>query len=462
MDKSRKHIEEPPPHNIEAERGVLGACMLNPDAIYLARHILPTPAAFFLVAHQLIYAGMLALVDSQRPIDAVTLTSQLGDRILDSGGCSYLADLCTAVPTSANVEFYAEIVANSSLSRELTQTFAMLSAEARKIEEPRVFAVDALERLERMLSEVSGNSSVSPKDDKAKEAIDHFLNRLHGDAPMGMTTGIHEIDAKLHYGLSDEIAIVAGRPSVGKTALMLTVAEHVARRYGPVYVGSTESSAEKLVQRLSAIVCPHDKFILACRNGRQERANLMRRYLCELERRPIWINDHAPYIEDMVSAIRAHCLRVPETKMVFLDYLQRFDSRRRFRGETEAINYIMRQIAFLRDRIRRPIVVLSQLSRVEFKEEWGPGLSNLKQSGNIEQDADVVLLLWIKEHEDHEQNAYTVNVQARLAKQRDGPTGIIRGGLQLIRPQTLFISPEHGRNLDDAQLEFSGDDDTPF
>ena len=464
MDKSRKHIEELPPHNINAERGVLGACMLNEDAIFLARNILPNPAAFYIEKHQAIYSAMLALVDRSHPVDAVTLMAQLqaSSSYELAGGATYIADLCTAVPTSANVEFYAEIVANLALSRHLMQTFGMFAREAAKTDDARSYAVQALERLEGVLSEAGGNSSISPNDPAAREAVDHFLNRLHGDAPMGMDTGIHEIDTKLHYGLSDEIIIIAGRPSVGKTALMLTIAEHVARRYGPVYIGSSESSAAKLMQRLNAIVCPHAKFIGACREGRQQRSNLMRQYTATLEKRPIWINDHCPYIEDMVSAVRAHCLRMPETRMVFLDYLQRFDSRKHFRGETEAINHIMREIATLRNRIRRPIVIASQLSRVEFKDEWGPGLSNLKQSGNIEQDADIVLLLWIKDQDDHEQNAWAVPVQGRLAKQRDGPTGMIRGGLQLIRPQTLFISPEHGRDLGEEQLEFSGDDDTPF
>jgi len=455
-----------PPKNIEAERAVLGACLMDENAIYLARAIVAKPELFFGDNHQAIYKAMLEIADKGRRIDSVVVMTQLmQDGALElAGGATYLADLTAAIPTSANVEYYSEAVANSALARELMLKFSTLAKQAAKARDAREYAAESLNTLEAVIREVGGNSSAAPTDERISDALDHWLNRLQGDSPMGMMTGIWEIDQKLHYGLSDEIIVIAARPSVGKTALMLTIAEHVARRYGPVYIGSAESSAEKLFQRLNAIVCPHEKFILACRDGRKARAQLMQQYLPSLRRRKILVNDHARYIEDMTTTVRAHCLRDPNITMVFLDYLQRFDTRKKTRGETESVNHIMRQIALLRDRIKRPVVVLSQLSRGEYKDEWGPGLNHLKQSGNIEQDADIVLLLWKKEAADHEESPWTAEVQARIAKQRDGPTGRLGKGLQLIRPQTLFISPEHGRDLGDEQMEFSTDDEdeVPF
>lgn len=439
-----------PPHNYQAEQSLLGCCLLNENAIFEAQSLLRSGDDFHADNHRTIYAAMLKLADTAK-VDVVLLCEQLqrqGD-LERVGGASGIAELAGAVPTSVNIEHYAITVRNLATTRRLIVATESLARQGWAAENAHEYALTCLETIQ---AETAGTDSCRPRTPKdLAPAQRDWLRKMREHRDIGMAWGIQELDRYLHFGLTSEIVVIAARPSVGKTALMLTLAEHVARTYGPVFVASLETSCAKVMERMNAIVCPWDDYLRATRIGRVERARVMLQHLPRLESLPLFINDSVRHVEDLVYAVRAHCHRVPSTKLICVDYLQELGTRDKYVRDREKYNLVVSKLAALRSAIQRPIVLLSQLSRAQYEPNAGPQLWHLKETSNIEQAADIVVLLW---HGPDQGNATEEMVQVKIAKQRDGPIGRVKGGLRFMKAQTLFLSAEAPRKSGDQQREF--------
>ncbi len=438
-----------PPHDIEAERAVLGACLLNADAIFAVAETLK-PDDFHAEGHQHIFKAMLDISES-KPGDIVLLCDQLRgqDQLEDLGGAAYLGGLSDAVQTSANAPLYADLVRQKALLRDIIAAASQIAAGAYTARDAGAYAFESASRLQEVLSSQTKGAVTTPTD--LMPGHREWLSTMsNGDAPLGMKLGIAELDAFLHYGIRDELIIVAGRPSTGKTSFLLSVADHVANHYGPVFIASAESKTAHLMRRLNAIVCPVAEFDECIPRGRVSRGELMKGYMAALEKRQFYFKDNTSDIDEILYAVRAHLHRVPQTKLFVLDYFQRLTCANKRTDERQEYNKVLKRIDRFRKTVDVPILMASQIGREQFSDDYGPPLSSLKDTGNQEQDADIVILLWVTRADQavaaQAGNRREIVLQARIAKQRDGPVGKVPGGLILKKVQTLVVSKQGREN----------------
>lgn len=394
-------IDQTPPQNIEAEQAVLGAVFLNPDALVEAMEFV-TPADFYRRAHQLIFQAMVDLNDISEAIDVVTLQNRLEgqNQLEDIGGLPYLADLAVAVPTAANVAHYAKIVQEKSILRRLIQ--AATNIVTKSYTEDDVTAI--LDEAEQDIMNVSeqrnstGFKSISDVLNSTIEQIDQLYQ--NSDDITGLPTGYRDLD-KMTAGLQeDELIILAARPAVGKTAFALNIAQNVGTKTDKtVAIFSLEMSAESLVNRM------------LCAEGSIDAGHLRTGQLSEEEWQNLIIamgslSKASIYIDDTpgnkMSEIRAKCRRLAKEKgnlgLVVVDYLQLIEGSNKESRQQE-VSGISRQLKKLAKELRVPVIALSQLSRgVEQRQDKRPVLSDIRESGSIEQDADIVAFLYREDY----------------------------------------------------------------
>ncbi len=433
MKKKRQapaQFDRTPPQNIEAERSVLGAMLLNPDAVGPAVEVLHDEGddVFYVEAHRILYNAIIALYRRNTPVDAVTLMERLQtDGDLDTaGGASYIAELTGAVPTSANIEYYAKIVLEKALMRRVISTCTRLAGDAYREEDE----VDTLlDRAESEIFQIAEKRQVNPIY-KVSDLLDEGIQRIEdqmkaGTGLTGVPSGYTKLDEMLSGFQPSDMIILAARPSVGKTAFALNACAHAAVHEGKgVIFFSLEMAKEQLVQRL------------LCMEGRVDSSRLRSGFLAKAEfpklqhaaaalnRANLFIDD-TPNISvmELRSKARRHASQ-HQVDMVVVDYLQLMSGGGgRAESRQVEISEISRSIKGLARELRCPIIALSQLSREAEKDDssGGPKLSHLRESGAIEQDADVVMMLSrppISEQEGRE-NVIRINI----AKQRNGPTG---------------------------------------
>jgi replicative DNA helicase len=421
-------LARPLPQNLDAERSILGAILLDNHALNAAVERL-RPEDFFLDQNRRIFECMIALSELQQSIDLITLSEELGRRgeMEASGGIAYLAQLSDGVPRVANVEHYARIVKDKAVLRNLIYASANIQQRALDAEEDADTIMDEAEAGIFRLAEERVRTGLIA----VRELVRENYSRLEkifseGRQITGLSTGYAQMDADT-AGLQDsELIIVAARPSMGKTSLALNLAENVALRKGePVAIFSLEMSKESLLLRLLASMSRVNAHHFRTGRLSKEEWAKVSDALNEVAEAPLWIDDSASCsVLEMAAKLR-RLKRERGLSLVIVDYLQLITARGRFSNRNEEVSSISRSLKGLAKELRIPVVVLSQLTRAPEREDRRPQLSDLRESGAIEQDADVVLFIhrpnMFKKDQPEEERAKT---EVIIAKQRNGPTGV--------------------------------------
>ena len=423
-------IEKPLPNNLDAERSVLGAILLDNNALNTAIESLRAED-FFLDQHRRVFTQMIALGEAQQAIDLITLTEELHRRgdLEASGGAPYLASLADGMPKVSNVEHYARIVKEKAMLRNLIHTTHNIQQRAFEGEDGADMILDNAESSIFLLAEDRVKAGLIPVKDIVRDNFERLEKIFkEGKSITGIPTGYVELD-KLTSGLQpSELLILAARPSQGKTALALNLAENIAIRAGqPVAIFSLEMSKESLLQRLVASVAQIDahKF----RTGHLSRTDWtgMTDALGTISNAPLWVDDAGSISVLEIGAKARRLKRDKGLSLLIVDYLQLITARGRFGNRQEEVASISRGLKGLAKELQIPVLVLSQLTRAPERDERGPQLSDLRESGAIEQDADVVMFIYrphfFKAGASPEEREET---ELRIAKQRNGPTDNVK------------------------------------
>lgn len=391
-------IDQTPPQNIEAEQAVLGAVFLNPEAVVEAMEFV-TPADFYRRAHQLIFQAMVDLNDASEAIDVVTLKDRLAsqNQLEDIGGLAYLGELAVAVPTAANVVHYAKIVQEKAILRRLIKTATNIVTKSYTQSEDVTAILDEAEQAIMNVSEqrsTTGFKSISDVLNSTIEQIDQLYQ--NNDDITGLPTGYRDLD-KMTAGLQDdELVIIAARPAVGKTAFALNIAQNVGTKTDKtVAIFSLEMGAESLVNRMLCAEGSIDAGHLRTGQLSEEEWNNLIVAMGSLAKASIYIDDTPG---NKMAEIRAKCRRLAKEKgnlgLIVVDYLQLIEGSNKESRQQE-VSGISRQLKKLAKELHVPVIALSQLSRsVEQRQDKRPVLSDIRESGSIEQDADIVAFLY--------------------------------------------------------------------
>ncbi len=422
-------MDRVPPHNHEAEQSVIGAIFLEPQALITASEIL-IPEDFYRTAHQKIFQTMLTLSDQGKAIDVVTIAEELSAKkeIEDVGGLAYISELANAVPTAANIVHYAKIVEEKALLRRLIRV-------ATKIVEDGYAGDDEVEVLlseaEKSVLEVSKRKNAGDfkhVKDVLVETFDNIEQLVNRDGDItGIATGFTDLDRMTAGFQRNDLIIVAARPSVGKTAFALNVAQSIAvKERENVAIFSLEMGAEQLVMRMLCAEGNIDAQIL--RTGQLQDADWEKLMMAmgSLSNAGIFIDD-TPGVR--INEVRAKCRRLKQEHglgMILIDYLQLIQgSGRPGENRQQEVSEISRSLKGLARELQVPVIALSQLSRgVEQRQDKRPMMSDLRESGSIEQDADIVAFLYRDDYYDKESESKNM-IEIIIAKQRNGPTGTV-------------------------------------
>ncbi|MFD2215346.1 replicative DNA helicase [Metabacillus endolithicus] len=438
-----------PPQNIEAEQAVLGAIFLQPSSITLTSELL-IPEDFYRASHQKIYNAMLDLSDKGEPVDLVTITAALADVNLleEVGGVSYLSDLANSVPTAANIEYYAKIVEEKSILRRLIRTATTIAQDGYSREDE----VEALlGEAEKTIMEVAQRKNAGAFQNIKDVLVQTYDNieTLHdrvGDVT-GIPTGFIELDKMTAGFQRNDLIIVAARPSVGKTAFALNIAQNVATKTDEnVAIFSLEMGADQLVMRMLCAEGNIDAQRLRTGSLTPEDWGKLTMAMGSLSDSGIYIDD-TPGIR--VGDIRAKCRRLKQESglgMVLIDYLQLIQGNGRTDNRQQEVSEISRTLKELARELKVPVIALSQLSRgVEQRQDKRPMMSDIRESGSIEQDADIVAFLYRDDYYDKESENKNI-IEIIIAKQRNGPVGTV--SLAFVKEYNKFVNLE--RRFDDG------------
>ena len=413
-----------PPHNDELEQSVLGGILIDKDAISAVSQILK-PSDFYNDINGLILQAMLTLYEERKPIDILTLSNEFKkNKAYEKIDSSYLSDLVNTVPTAANIESYALILKDASTKRALI-TIGSQIAEMGFMDDRDV--QDLLNRAESSIFTISQGSSQRffiPIKDALAASFDR-IDEIHkkGAGFRGIQTGFIDLDNTLSGMQDSNLLILAARPGQGKTAMVVNIAQHVGvSQKIPVGIFSLEMSQEELVDRF--LVGQADVDAWRLKTGRLSEADFSKlsQAMGELADAPIFIDD-TPGIS--VSEIRTKARRLQleqNIKLIIVDYLQLADPGRRYDNRVQEVSVVSQALKNLARELKIPVLVVSQLSRaVEHRGEKKPQLADLRESGAIEQDADVVMFLYRQDSE----ISNVIPTKLLIAKHRNGPMGEI-------------------------------------
>ena len=426
--QSIPEIERPLPHYLEAERSVLGAVLVNNPALMTAIEKGLKAEDFFLPQHRLVFEAMLGLDEARQPVDAVTLTELLHrDGKLDAaGGAEYIAQLMNGVHRAINVEHYARIVREKAVLRNLIHATQAIQEQAL---EARDSVDEILDRAESFVFKLA-EERIRAGFVGVKELVRDSYPRLEkifseGKRITGLATNYARLDNQTSGLQPSELIIVAARPSMGKTAFALNIAENVAvRRNESVAIFSLEMSKESLLMRLLASEARVNAHKFRTGHFSKEDWTLMTESLMRLAEAPLWIDDSAASSVLEMSAKARRLKKEKGLSLVIVDYLQLIAAHGRFSNRNEEVSFISRSLKAMAKELKVPVIVLSQLTRAPEREDREPLLADLRESGAIEQDADVVIFInrpgFYKADLPEEERAKTNMI---IAKQRNGPTG---------------------------------------
>lgn len=417
-----------PPQNLDAERAVLGS-MLKDNACIPRVMAMLRATSFYADAHQRMFRAIEELVKQDTPVDTVTLGEALRDRgwLVDVGGAPAIISLVDDVFTAANIDRYIEIVREKAMARGLIQVATDVLASCYAHDEPAGLASEAIESLTKLLQHGTASRS-RPLGDMLRDWLGELEQR--GDASKGASTGFRELDRMFRLRPS-ELVILAARPSVGKTALATNVAMRFAQAEGrSVLVISLEMREDEIVERIVASEARIDSEDLKSMAWRQHLDTLVETYN-RLADTLLYVNDSP---DQTVMQIEAEALRIKSRQplgLMIVDYIQLIRADNRNETRQQQLTEISRRLKVLARKLDIPVIALSQLNRAsEHRESRRPRLSDLRESGAIEQDADVVAMLYRPEEEDRSR------VLCDLAKNRNGDIGTAE--LRFTKEYVLF------------------------
>jgi len=428
--KSEESLGKVPPQNVEAEQAVLGAILIDKDSLYKIAGTVKSED-FYRADHQEIFAAMLELFEKRAPIDLVTLSDELkrGKKLEIAGGATYLAHLANQVLSSANIQKHSEIVAEKAILRRLIKAATQIIEESYG-EREEVKSI--LDKSEQTLFSVSQRYAVEQFIAVKDVLIDTFdrINELHENKGKlrGIASGFRDLDNLLAGFQKSDLVIIAARPSMGKTSLALNIAAYAAGHDKvPVGVFSLEMSRDQLVDGLLTMEAGIDSWRLRTGNLQEDDFPKLNYAMGTLSEAPIYIDD-SPMLS--ILDIRAKARRLQAEKglgLIIVDYLQLMESSTKSRdpNRVQEVSEISRGLKALARELNVPVIACSQLSRaVESRHPKIPQLADLRDSGTIEQDSDVVMFIYREEYYDPDTEKKGI-AQIMIKKHRNGPTGEI-------------------------------------
>lgn len=423
-----EQINRIPPSSMEAEQSVLGAMLLSENCVLAAAEKLKEED-FYSKAHRRIWRAMADLAALNKPVDLVTVSERMGEgEPLSTEEITYLSDLTEAVPSIRNIDHYIDIIREKSRLRRLIAAAAEIADMGYKSDAPAADILNAASDKIYKIAEDNADRSLTHLRVALLEGYESISKAAKSkDGLMGVGTGFPLMDKKLSGFQPAQLIVVAGRPGMGKTSFALNIAEHVAvRENKPVAIFSLEMSREQLGLRLLCSGANVDSQNARTGNLNEQDFYALADAMAPLEGAPIYIDDTAIIGPgEMMAKIRRLKSQVGDIGLVVIDYLQLMSAGGRTENRQQEISNITRSLKVAAKELSVPILLLSQLSRAtERRENKRPMLSDLRESGAIEQDADVVLFL---HREDYyaEEGAEPGRSSIIIAKQRSGPTGTI-------------------------------------
>jgi len=435
-------VDRLPPQSIEAEQAVLGAIILEGESITKAIDVL-SPEDFYKEPHRKIYTAMLELFDKNEPIDLITLSEHLKDKgvLEEAGGISYLSQLATVVPTSANIRYHAKVVREKALLRAIIRSCTEIVSKVYEMPEDAEEMVDYAERLIFEISEKRTNANFYQMKDVVKNTFKMIETMYDKKAVItGVPSGFKDLDELTSGFQPGDLIIIGGRPGMGKTAFSLNIAQHVGIEMGePVAFFSLEMSKEQVAMRLLSSLAMVNS--VALRKGfiTKKDWEKLTDAAVRLSEAPIYIDDSS---QISVLEIRAKARRLKMEKgrlsLIIIDYLQLMRGRTSYDIREQEIAEISRSLKAMAKELKVPVIALSQLNRsVEKTSDRKPTLANLRESGAIEQDADVIIFLYRDEVYNKKNPANKGKAEVIVAKQRNGPTDTVY--LTFLSDYTRFL-----------------------
>ncbi len=428
MEEVNLHLGKLPPQNLEAEQSILGAILIDNDALPKALEILD-PDDFYKLSNRKIFQAMIYLFEKNEPIDLITLTDYLRrkDELEQIGGISYLSSLINMTPTAANIRYHSKIVREKSLLRGLLRASNEI---ARKVYEESHDAEELVDYAERSIFTISDKkvkASFVPLKEVIKdsfEMIEHLYDKK--DTITGVPSGFKDLDELTTGFQRGDLIIVGGRPSMGKTAFVLNVAQYVGLELRePVAIFSLEMAKEQLALRMLCAEAMVNSNSIRKGFIKKEDWHKLTSAASKLTNAPIFIDDSSSLT---VLELRAKARRLKMEhglSIIIVDYLQLMRGRGSFERREQEISDISRSLKALAKELNVPIIAVSQLNRsVEQRRPPRPILADLRESGAIEQDADVILFLYRDEIYNKDNPANKGRAEVDIAKQRNGPAGV--------------------------------------
>lgn len=435
-----------PPYSLEAEQSVLGAMILNKEAINTAIEQLHSED-FYKEANKEIFEAIIELFNKNEPVDLITLSEELKKRgnLENIGGVTYLADLSGGVATTSNVKYYCDIVEEKSILRRLIKSCDEIMTKSYESSEEVNSIIEQAEKNIFDITQGRHREGFAPIKEVLLDSFSKIEEMAANQGQLtGLTTGFIDIDNKLSGMQKSDLILLAARPSMGKTALGINIAVNSAiKADASVAVFSLEMSKEQLVQRMISSVAHVDlQKIISGRLVEDEWLKIINA-MAPLSQAKIFIDDTAGI---SLMEMKAKCRRLKIEKgldLIVIDYLQLMQSESRHENRQQEISAISRGLKALAKEIECPVVALSQLSRApELRSDHRPILSDLRESGAIEQDADVVLFLYRDEYYNEDSDKKNIG-EVIIAKHRNGPTGTVE--LVWKKEFTKFLNKENIR-----------------
>jgi replicative DNA helicase len=433
-----------PPQSMDSERAILGSIMLRPGAIHEINDVI-TKESFYASKHGLIYQIMVDLSSKGEPIDIISVSHKLEEKgqLEQVGGSSYLSELTNSVPASTNIKYYSDVVIKKSILRKIIEAGDNIAELGFTDEVEDVYEI--LDKAEKKMMGINNNTSghafISLKD-SLPEAWDR-LAKLHENKGelRGVPTGFHDLDQYLSGLQKSDLIILAARPSMGKTTLALDIARQAALNHGtPTIIFSLEMSTQQLVDRLLAAQSKVNAWNLRTGNLSSEgEFAKIRDSLDALSKAPIFVDDMAG---NSIIRMRSVCRRIRAEHgigLIIVDYLQLMSTSKNYDNMVNQVTEISRSLKALAKEFDVPVIALSQLSRAVESRGGRPRLSDLRDSGSIEQDADIVMFIH-REDKGKDESEKTNIAEILIEKHRNGPVGKV--DLYFDEKSTTFMSIE--------------------
>lgn len=432
-----------PPHSLEAEQSVLGSMLLSADAVMEVSEILD-PEDFYKEAHAIIYRAALQLFASGEPVDPVTLSEALRAQgnLERVGDRPYIMNLMSTVPTPANARYYAEVVSKLAVYRRLIEAAGRVAAVGYRAPEDLAEALDEAEDIIFNVAQKRRRENIKPMKELMEATFEDLERIVEGGKQIGIPTGFTDLD-ELTQGLQpSDLIVIAARPSMGKTSLALNIADHVAVEEGiPVAIFSLEMSAQEVAKRMLCSRARVNSQKLKTSFEDDEIWERLSEAAGDLASASIFIDDSADIgIMELRSKLR-RLKSQHDIGLVIIDYIQLMSSDRRLENRVQEIAAISRGLKVIGRDFNIPVIAVSQLSREPEKHNREPILSDLRESGAIEQDADLIIFIHRKEVYDPENEEYKGRADVKVAKHRNGPIGPVRLTFQAQYARFLNYTP---------------------